>query len=62
MEEFEEAAEKYRVPKELLLAIGYVNTHGEMPPLQASDYEEGKLDGKGTYEIMALVRNPSATL
>lgn len=30
-EEFEEAAEKYRVPKELLLAIGYVNTPWEMP-------------------------------
>lgn len=30
-EEFEEAAEKYRVPKELLLAIGYVNTHWECP-------------------------------
>jgi hypothetical protein len=32
VEEIEEAAEKYRVPKELLLAIGYVNTHWEMPP------------------------------
>jgi hypothetical protein len=31
-----------------------------MPPPQASDYEEGELDGKGTYGIMALVRNPSA--
>ncbi len=30
-EEFEEAAEKYRVPKELLLAIGYVNYYWEMP-------------------------------
>jgi len=60
MEEVQEAAEKYRVPKELLLAIGYVNTHWEMPPPQASDYEEGELDGKGTYGIMALVRNPSA--
>ncbi|MDP8973290.1 MAG: hypothetical protein M3N45_08970 [Actinomycetota bacterium] len=53
MEEVEEAAEKYRVPKELLLAIGYVNTHWEMPPPQASAYEEGELDGKGTYGIMA---------
>ncbi len=34
--EVEEAAEKYRVPKELLLAVGYVNTHWEMPPPQAS--------------------------
>lgn len=60
VEEFEEAAEKYHVPKELLLAIGYVNTHWEMPPPETSEYEEGELDGKGTYGIMALVRNPSA--
>ena len=59
IEEFEEAAERYRVPKELLLAMGYVNTRWEMPPPSASDYEEGELDGKGTYGIMALVRNPS---
>lgn len=26
-EEFKEATGKYHVPKELLLAIGYVNTH-----------------------------------
>lgn len=32
VEDFEEAAEKYRVPKELLLATDYVNTHWEMPP------------------------------
>jgi hypothetical protein len=30
MEEVEEAAGKYRVPKELLLAIGYVNRHWEV--------------------------------
>jgi len=60
MEEVEEAAAKYRVPKELLLAIGYVNTLWEMPSPQSSDYEQGELDGKGTYGIMALVRNPSA--
>lgn len=59
VEKFEEAAEKYRIPKELLLAIGYVNTHWEMPPPEASEYEKGELDGKGTYGIMALVRNPS---
>jgi hypothetical protein len=34
VEEVQEAAEKYRVPKELLLAMGYVNTHWEMPPPQ----------------------------
>ena len=31
-----------------------------MPPPQASDYEEGELDGKGNYGIMALLRNLSA--
>ncbi len=60
VEEFEEAAEKYRIPKELLLAIGYTNTRWEMPPSEVSEYEQGELDGKGTYGIMALVRNPSA--
>lgn len=58
--EFEEAAEKYAVPVELLLAMGYVNTRWEMPPPQASSYEDGELEGKGTYGIMALVRNPTA--
>ncbi|MDQ4042877.1 MAG: twin-arginine translocation signal domain-containing protein, partial [Actinomycetota bacterium] len=29
VEEFEEAAERYRIPKELLLAMGYVNTRWE---------------------------------
>ncbi len=58
--EFEAAAKEYGVPVELLLAMGYVNTRWEMPPPQASGYEEGELDGKGIYGIMALVRNPTA--
>lgn len=58
--EFQAAAKEYRVPEELLLAMGYVNTRWEMPPPQASSYEEGELDGKGIYGIMALVRNPTA--
>lgn len=58
--EFEGAAEKYEVPVEILLAMGYVNTRWEMPPPQASNYEDGELEGRGTYGIMALVRNPSA--
>ena len=58
--EFEEAARKYGVPVEILLAMGYVNTRWEMPPPQASPYEGGELEGRGTYGIMALVRNPSA--
>ncbi len=60
--EFQEAAGKYRVPKELLLAIGFVNTRWEMPPPGTSDYEEGKLEGKGTYGVMALVRTPRLIL
>lgn len=31
-----------------------------MPPPRVSDYEEGSLEGKGTFGIMALVRNPTA--
>ena len=58
--EFEEAAGKYRVPVELLLAMGYVNTRWEMPPPSANEYESGDLHGWGSYGIMALVRNPTA--
>jgi hypothetical protein len=57
--EFEAAAAKYKVPKELLMAMGYVNTLWEMPPSEASDYEEGDLHGRGAYGIMQLVQNPS---
>jgi hypothetical protein len=58
--EFDAAAEKYSVPVELLLAMGYVNTRWEMPQPAASNFEEEELDGKGLFGIMALVRNPSA--
>ncbi|MDP9456677.1 MAG: hypothetical protein M3Q60_13075 [Actinomycetota bacterium] len=58
--EFGEAAKEYGVPVEILLAMGYVNTRWEMPPPEASNYEDGELEGRGTYGIMALVRNPSA--
>src|SRR3712207_4644473 len=44
--EFEAAAVRYRVPKELLMAMGYVNTLWEMPPPEASDYEPGNLHGR----------------
>lgn len=57
-EEIESAATEYKVPKELLLAMGYVNTRWEMPPPTASDYQEGDLEGRGDYGIMALVQNP----
>lgn len=57
--EFDKAAEKYEVPKDLLMAMGYVNTRLEMPPPRASDYQRGEPHSRGTYGIMALVRNPS---
>ncbi len=57
--EFEMAAAQYDVPKELLMAMGYVNTLWEMPPPDASDYEEGDLHGRGAYGIMQLLQNPS---
>jgi hypothetical protein len=56
--EFESAAAKYKVPKELLMAMGYVNTLWEMPPPEASDYVPGDIHGRGTYGIMQLVQNP----
>ncbi len=58
--EFEEAAREYGVPKELLLAMGYVNTLWEMPPPETNEYEPGDLHGWGSYGIMALVQNPSS--
>lgn len=58
--EFQEAAKQYGVPKELLLAMGYVNTRWEMPPPESNEYEPGDLHGWGSYGIMALVQNPSS--
>ena len=56
--EFQSVSAKYRVPKELLMALGYVNTLWEMPPPEASDYVSGDLHGRGTYGIMQLVQTP----
>jgi hypothetical protein len=56
--EFEEAAEEYGVPVNLLMAMGYVNTRWEMPPPEANEYERGNPHGRGSYGIMALVQNP----
>ena len=39
--EFDQASREYGVPRDLLLAMGYVNTRWEMPPPSASDYESG---------------------
>ncbi len=57
--EFESAANENRVPLDLLLAMGFVNTLWEMPPPEASDYQEGDPEGRGAYGIMQLVQNPS---
>lgn len=56
--EFTEAAKKYGVPKEVLLAMAYVNTRWEMPPPDTTPYKEDDIDGRGTYGIMQLVKNP----
>ncbi len=56
--EFASAAARYKVPRVLLFAMGYVNTLWEMPPPGASDYVPGDLHGRGTYGIMQLVQTP----
>jgi hypothetical protein len=56
--EFESAAAEYKVPNELLMAMGYVNTLWEMPPPEASDYVPGDIHGRGAYGIMQLVQTP----
>ena len=58
-EQFETAARKYKVPVELLLAMGYYNTLWEMPPTSASAYRKGDPEGRGDYGIMQLTQNPS---
>jgi hypothetical protein len=57
--EFEIAAIRYKVPVELLLAMGYYNTLWEMPPPSTSAYRKGDPNGRGDYGIMQLTRNPS---
>lgn len=59
MTEFKDAAKEFGVPLGVLIAMGYVNTRWEMPPPEASEYEEGELHGWGGYGIMALIKNPS---
>lgn len=56
--EFEAAAAEFRVPVDVLLAMGYVNSRWEMPPPEANEYEKGDLHGWGAYGIMQLVQNP----
>ena len=59
MAEFESASREYGVPRELLLAMGYVNTMWEMPPPEVSAYREDDIHGRGAYGIMQLMQNPS---
>ena len=41
------------------MPMGYVNTRGEMPPPEASDYVPGDIHDRGAYGgIMQLVQNP----
>jgi N-acetylmuramoyl-L-alanine amidase-like protein len=56
--ELESAAGEYGVPRELLLAMGFVNTEWEMPPPDASVYALGDPSGHGVYGVMHLRRNP----
>lgn len=56
--EFESAAGEYGVPRELLLAMGYVNTEWEMPPPQTTPYRRGDVHGRGAYGIMQLLEEP----
>jgi hypothetical protein len=56
--EFASTAAEYKVPKELLMAMGHVNTLWEMPPPEASDYEPGDIHGRGAYGLMQLVQTP----
>ena len=58
-EQFETAARKYKVPVELLLAIGYYNTLWEMPPPSTSAYRKGDTESRGDYGMMQLAQNPS---
>ena len=57
--QFEAAARKYKVPVELLLAMGYYNTLWEMPPPSASAYRKGDPGSRGDYGIMQLTQNPT---
>lgn len=59
-QEFQRAANRYRVPVSVLLAMGYVNTRLHMPPPEATAYRHSDPERRGTYGSMALVRNPSS--
>jgi hypothetical protein len=48
---FDKAATKYEVPRDLLVAVGYAETH--------LDGHDGKPSASGGYGVMHLVSNPS---
>ncbi len=56
--EFEAASEKYGVPLELLLAMGYVSTRWVTPPPSTGEYTPGDIHGMGGYGVMALSDAP----
>lgn len=58
--EFEAAANKYDVPVDLLISMGYVNTRWRMPDPADSAYDKGEAEGRGAYGIMSLVQNPTS--
>ncbi len=59
-EEFDAAAAEYGVSVQILLALGYVNSRWEMPPVEVSEYVAGDGERRGVHGIMALVQNPFA--
>ena len=56
---FRAAAKEYGVPRELLKAMGYVNTGWEMPPPSTTPFEPDSPHGRGDYGIMQLTQTPS---
>ncbi len=56
--EFEEAAQEYDVPVELLLAVGYANARWIMPPPGTGEFEPGEIHGMGGYGLMQLSEDP----
>ena len=52
--EVEAAADRYGVPKELLLAMGYVNTRREMAPPEASEHEEAEPKEVTVFQVKSL--------
>ena len=58
--EAEEAEERFGVPAELLLAIGYENAALEMPSPEAGEYDPKSPHGMGGYGTMDLHKDPTS--